>query len=65
LPGIRQLHKGARLGVYLAYRYYYQLLLKIEMTSPEQLLSKRTSVPNRYKFLLLIKSIIRFRLDLI
>ena len=65
LPGIRQLHKGARLGVYLAYRYYYQLLLKIEMTSPEQLLSKRTSVPNRYKFLLLLKSIIRFRLDLI
>jgi len=29
LPGIRKLNKEARLGVYLAYRYYYQLLLKI------------------------------------
>lgn len=65
LPGIRQLHKGARLGVYLAYRYYYQLLLKIEKMSPEQLLSKRTRITNRHKFLLLAKSIIRFRLGLI
>jgi phytoene synthase len=65
LPGIRQLHKGARLGVYLAYRYYYQLLLKIEKMSPEQLLSRRTRITNRHKFLLLAKSIIRFRLGLI
>jgi phytoene/squalene synthetase len=62
LPGIRQLHKGARLGVYLAYRYYYQLLLKIEKMSPEQVLSKRTRITNRHKFLLLVKSYIRFKL---
>jgi len=62
LPGIRQLHKGARLGVYLAYRYYYQLLLKIEKMSPDQLLARRARITNRYKFLLLVKSYIRFKL---
>ena len=65
LPGIRKLHKRARLGVYLAYRYYYQLLLKIEKMSPEQLLAKRASVDNRHKYLLLLKSYIRFKLGLI
>lgn len=65
LPGIRQLHKGARLGVYLAYRYYYQLLLKIEKMSPEQLLAKRARITNRYKFLLLVKSYLRFILGII
>jgi len=65
LDGIRQLHKEARLGVYLAYRYYYQLLLKIEKMSPEQLLSGRTSVARRVKYLLLLKAYIRFRLGLI
>jgi phytoene/squalene synthetase len=65
LPGIRKLHKRARLGVYLAYRYYYQLLLKIEKMSPEQLLAKRASVENRHKYLLLLKSYIRFKLGMI
>ena len=62
LPGIRKLHKGARLGVYLAYRYYYQLLLKIEKMSPEQLLARRARITNRHKFLLFVKSYIRFKL---
>jgi phytoene/squalene synthetase len=62
LPGIRRLHKGARLGVYLAYRYYYQLLLKIEKMSPEQLLARRARITNRHKFLLLVKAYIRFKL---
>ncbi|MDF1576561.1 MAG: phytoene/squalene synthase family protein [Bacteroidales bacterium] len=65
LSGIRKLHREARLGVYLAYRYYYQLLLKIEKLSPEQLLSGRTSVGKRVKYLLLLKAYIRFRLGLI
>lgn len=62
LPGIRKLHKGARLGVYLAYRYYYQLLLKIEKMSPEQLLARRARITNRHKFLLFVKAYIRFKL---
>jgi phytoene/squalene synthetase len=62
LTGIRKLNKEARLGVYLAYRYYYQLLREIEKLSPEQLLSGRTSVSKRVKYLLLLKAFIRFRL---
>jgi len=65
LPGIRKLRRRVRLGVYLAYRYYYQLLLKIEKLSPEQLLARRVSLAKRNKILLLLKSIIRFRLGLI
>jgi phytoene/squalene synthetase len=65
LPGIRKLHGRVRLGVYLAYRYYYQLLLKIEKLNPEQLLSKRVSLPKRVKLLLLLKAVLRFRLGLI
>ncbi len=62
LTGIRKLNREARLGVYLAYRYYYQLLREIEKLSPEQLLSGRTSVSKRVKYLLLLKAFIRFRL---
>ncbi len=62
LTGIRKLNREARLGVYLAYRYYYQLLRAIEKLSPEQLLSGRASVSKRVKYLLLLKAFIRFRL---
>jgi 15-cis-phytoene synthase len=62
LPGIRELRREVRRGVYLAYRYYYQLLLKIEKQSPEQLLSGRTSLSRRIKYLLLLKSFVRYHL---
>jgi phytoene synthase len=65
LPGIRELNKEARLGVYLAYRYYYQLLLKIEKLTPEQLLTRRASVADRVKYILLFKAYIRCRLGMI
>lgn len=65
LPGIRMLNRRVRWGVYLAYRYYLQLLLNIEKLSPEQLLSQRVSLPKRMKLLLLMKSFVRFRLGLI
>jgi phytoene synthase len=61
LPGIRQLHKGARLGVYLAYRYYYQLLLKIEKLSPQQVLAHRTRISDTQKLLLLVKAYLRYK----
>jgi phytoene/squalene synthetase len=61
LPGIRQLHKGARLGVYLAYRYYYQLLLKIEKMKPEQVLAQRTRISDTQKLLLLVKAYLRYK----
>jgi 15-cis-phytoene synthase len=59
LPGIRQLHRNVRLGVYLAYLYYYQLLIKIGKWSPEELRSERASVSRWRKLLLLGRALVR------
>jgi len=59
LPGIRLLHRNVRLGVYLAYLYYYQLLIKIETWSPEELRSQRASVSRWRKLLLLGRALLR------
>ncbi|MEE4177655.1 MAG: phytoene/squalene synthase family protein [Bacteroides sp.] len=53
LPGIRNLKRDVRLGVYLAYRYYHELLRKIEPASPQELTSRRFSVSTGKKLRLL------------
>lgn len=53
--GIRQLPKGVRGGVYLAYIYYTVLFKKITRLSPERIKTERIRVPNFRKFMLLIK----------
>ncbi len=63
--GIKKLKRDARLGVYLAYRYYVELLKKIEKANPEQIKSKRFRVNNFRKLLLLINCCIRNSLSLI
>lgn len=55
LVGIKNLPKGVRAGVYLAYIYYTVLFKKITKLSPEKIKSERIRVPNFRKFLLLIK----------
>lgn len=60
-PGIRTLNKDARLGVYLAYRYYLELLKKIQAESPENLQETRFSVSNQKKLILLAKAFLRNR----
>lgn len=59
--GIRSLPADARLGVYLAYRYYLELLKKIRKASPDELLASRIRVSDRQKFVLLLKAYIRNR----
>ncbi len=59
LPGIRSLHPEARLGVYLAYRYYLELLAGIRKAGPEQLQGQRFRVSNSKKLLLLVKCYLR------
>ena len=54
--GIIKLHKDVRLGVYLAYRYYLELLKKIRETSPEEILQKRYRVADSTKVRLLAQS---------
>ena len=59
LPGIRLLNRNVRLGVYLAYLYYYRLLIEIEKWSPEELRAERASVSRWRKLLLLGRALVR------
>lgn len=63
--GIKQLPKKARLGVYLAYIYYYALFKKIKNTSAENVMNTRIRVPDYKKYYLLITSLLKHRLNLI
>ncbi len=56
LKGIHQLPKSVRLGVYIAFTYYWRLFIKIQLASPEQLLQKRFRIQPFQKILLLTKS---------
>ncbi len=60
LEGIKQLPKGARFGVYVAYVYYRALFEKIKASPGEKLLQERLRVPNGQKFRLLIHSLVRY-----
>ena len=55
LEGIKNLPKGARAGVYLAYVYYSVLFKKIKGLSPEMIKSQRIRVPDTQKILLLVR----------
>ncbi|MFC2081426.1 phytoene/squalene synthase family protein [Bacteroidota bacterium] len=65
LPGIRKLDKRIALGVYLAYRYYYELYRKIKKKKPENLMQDRIRLNGFHKLYLLANSIIRYRLHLL
>ncbi len=53
LAGIRKLPNGARFGVYVAYVYFHELLLKICQVEAERLLHERVRVSNWRKYILL------------
>ena len=65
LTGIRQLPKSARFGVYIAYKFYYNLFQKIKATSFQTILSKRVRIKNRRKAYLLAKYSLKNSLNLI
>lgn len=65
LIGIKQLPLNCRLGVYVAYRYYYSLFKKIQSTSHQRILQKRIRIANIWKFFILTKAGIRHQLNLI
>ena len=44
--GLKQLPKGARLGVYVAYIYYLSLLRKIKRTQASVIMKQRVRIPN-------------------
>ena len=59
LEGIRQLPKGARLGVYLAYKYYTHLFLKIKSAPPQRVAQERFRLSGKRKVYLLCSSALR------
>ncbi|MGI9545508.1 MAG: phytoene/squalene synthase family protein [Cyclobacteriaceae bacterium] len=63
--GIKQLPKGARFGVYIAYVYYRSLLKKICNTSAEKILHERIRIPNPRKYTLFVSSYLKHSLNLI
>jgi phytoene/squalene synthetase len=56
LAGIKLLDKDARKGVYLAYKYYISLFLKIQKLDAQQILKSRIRISNFKKIILLISS---------
>lgn len=65
LEGIRNLPRGARFGVYMAYVYFYNLFLKIKRTRSSQIMRERIRIPNRTKYKLLVTSYIKHQLNLL
>ena len=65
LEGIRRLPRTARLGVYTAYLYYYQLFRKIKRTPPALIMKQRIRISNRRKIFLLLKSYVTLNLKLV
>jgi phytoene/squalene synthetase len=64
LQGIRLLPIEAKFGVFMAYRYYHQLLKKLKKTPALQLKSTRIRVPNYKKLELLTRSYVKYQLNL-
>lgn len=63
LVGIRRLPRGARLGVYLAYKYYTQLFAKIKRAPAQRVAEQRIRVSDKRKMYLLFSSALRHSLN--
>ncbi|SDS57503.1 Phytoene/squalene synthetase [Formosa sp. Hel1_31_208] len=65
LQGIKRLPIEAKFGVFMAYRYYSQLLKKLKKTPALEIKSTRIRVPNYKKFELLTRSYVKYQLNLL
>ncbi len=61
--GIKQLPAGAKLGVYLAYKYYLKLFRKIKNCPASKIKEKRIRIPDTRKFGILLNTYFRHRLN--
>ncbi|TXD84230.1 phytoene/squalene synthase family protein [Subsaximicrobium wynnwilliamsii] len=64
LQGIKNLPIEAKFGVFMAYRYYSQLLKRLKKTPALEIKSTRIRVPNYKKFELLTRSYVKYQLNL-
>src|SRR5690606_4884195 len=65
LEGIKLLPIEAKFGVFVAYRYYHQLLKKLKKTPALQIKSTRIRVSNPKKIELLTRSYVKYQLNLL
>ena len=65
VSGIKKLPKDSKLPVLIAYNYYLSLLRKIKSTPAEKLMITRIRIPDYRKMLLLIKTFLTVKLNLI
>lgn len=65
LKGIKQLPIEAKFGVFMAYRYYRQLLKKLKKTPALEIKNTRIRVPNYKKFYILTRSYVKYQLNLL
>ncbi|MFD2917545.1 phytoene/squalene synthase family protein [Psychroserpens luteus] len=65
LHGIKRLPIEAKFGVFVAYRYYSQLLKKLKKTPALEIKSTRIRVPNYKKIELLTRSYVKYQLNLL
>ena len=64
LVGIMKLPTGARMGVYLAYRYYLKLFKKIQNCPPGRIKEERIRIPDIRKMSILVSSYFTHRLTI-
>lgn len=65
LRGIKMLPIEAKFGVFMAYRYYSQLLKKLKKTPAYEIKNTRIRVPNYKKVELLTRSFVKYHLNLL
>ena len=65
LNGIKKLPIEAKFGVFIAYRYYSQLLKKLKKTPALDIKNTRIRVPNYKKIELLTRSYVKYQLNLL
>lgn len=65
LKGIKELPLEAKFGVFMAYRYYNQLLKKLKKTPALDIKASRIRVPNYKKIELLTRSYVKYQLNLL
>lgn len=63
--GIIQLPLEAKFGVYTAYIYYKNLLRKIKRTTAQEIKEKRIRISNPMKMVLLTRSFVNYKLNLL
>lgn len=65
LIGIKKLPNSSRFGVYTAFKYYKRLLHKLNKTASQNILTTRIRVSDPVKLVLLTKSYVNFKLNIL